>query len=99
MASPLDDLPPPSSNPLATLAPPTSTPAPTQYQITAPYDSALGTTRPVTAELSQGLENARIGIGSMYTDVAQRMHQLYNFIRGGPSMDAEILEQLATDKQ
>lgn len=98
MASPLDDLAPPSSNPLDALAPPSAS-TQTQYQITAPYDSALGATRPVTAELSQGLQNARIGVGSMYTDAAQRMHQLYNFIRGGPSMDAEIMEKRATDKQ
>jgi len=77
-----------------------STPTqPTQYQTTTPYDSALGATHPVTAEIAQGLGNARIGIGAMYTDVGQRLHQLYNFIRGGPSMDAEIQEKRAMDQQ
>src|SRR6266404_1704415 len=100
MANPLDDLLPPGTagSPLDALPPP-ALEAPTQYQITTPYDSGLGATHPVTAELAQGLGNARIGIGALYTDAGQRLHQLYNAITGGPSMDAAIQEKRATDRQ
>lgn len=70
---------------------------PTQYDATTPYDAALGATHPVTAELEQGLGNAAIGAGALYTDAGLRLHQLYNAITGGPSLDAEVAEKRRMD--
>lgn len=71
----------------------------TNYENTAPYNQALGATYPVSAEIEQGIGNARIGVGKLYTDVGLRLHQLYNAITGGPSLDQDIEEKRARDQQ
>jgi hypothetical protein len=69
----------------------------TQYEITTPYDTQLGATSPVDAEIKQGLGNMAIGAGKFVTDAGLRLRQLYNAITGGPSLDSEIAAKRSTD--
>jgi hypothetical protein len=42
-------------------------------------------------------ENVDIGAGQAFTNAGQRLHQLYNAITGGPSLDAEIAAKRTMD--